>query len=90
METLIFIVVISLLMLAVVDIIVGVSNDAINFLNASLGSKAFNFKTIMIIASAGIFVGAVFSSGMMEVARKGIFHPQMFSFYDILVIFVAV
>ncbi len=90
METIILIVVISLLVLAVVDIVVGVSNDAINFLNSALGSKAFNYKTIMIIASLGIFIGAVFSSGMMEVARKGIFHPQMFSFYDIMVIFVAV
>ncbi|MCF6366942.1 MAG: inorganic phosphate transporter [Bacteroidales bacterium] len=90
METIILIVVISLLVLAVIDIVVGVSNDAINFLNSALGSKAFNYKTIMIIASLGIFIGAVFSSGMMEVARKGIFHPQMFSFYDIMVIFVAV
>ncbi len=90
METIILVVVISLLVLAVVDIVVGVSNDAINFLNSALGSKAFNYKTIMIIASLGIFIGAVFSSGMMEVARKGIFHPEMFSFFDIMVIFVAV
>ncbi len=90
MNTIILIVILSLAVLAVVDLIVGVSNDAINFLNASLGSKAFSFKTIMIVASAGIFVGAVFSSGMMEVARKGIFHPEVFNFYDVLVVFVAV
>ncbi len=90
METIIFVVVVSLLLLAVVDIVVGVSNDAINFLNSALGSKAFTYRTIMIVASAGIFIGAVFSSGMMEVARKGIFHPEMFSFFDIMVIFVAV
>ena len=79
-----------LLILAVIDLIVGVSNDAINFLNSALGSKAFSFKTIMITASLGIFIGAVFSSGMMEVARKGIFHPGMFSFNDIMVVFLAV
>ncbi len=79
-----------LLILAVIDLIVGVSNDAVNFLNSALGSKAFSFKTIMITASLGIFIGAVFSSGMMEVARKGIFNPGMFSFYDIMVVFLAV
>jgi len=79
-----------LLILAVIDLIVGVSNDAINFLNSALGSKAFSFKTIMITASIGIFIGAVFSSGMMEVARKGIFNPGMFSFNDIMVVFLAV
>ncbi len=82
--------IVILLILAVIDLIVGVSNDAINFLNSALGSKAFSFKTIMITASLGIFIGAVFSSGMMEVARKGIFNPGMFSFYDIMVVFLAV
>jgi phosphate/sulfate permease len=82
--------IVILLILAVIDLIVGVSNDAINFLNSALGSKVFSFKTIMITASLGIFIGAVFSSGMMEVARKGIFHPGMFSFNDIMVVFLAV
>ena len=82
--------IVVLLILAVIDLIVGVSNDAINFLNSALGSKVFSFKTIMITASLGIFIGAVFSSGMMEVARKGIFHPGMFSFNDIMVVFLAV
>ncbi len=87
----IFLVLVSiLLILAVIDLIVGVSNDAVNFLNSALGSKAFSFKTIMITASLGIFIGAVFSSGMMEVARKGIFNPQYFSFYDIMVVFLSV
>ncbi len=84
------ILIVILLVLAVIDLIVGVSNDAINFLNSALGSKAFSFKTIMITASLGIFIGAVFSSGMMEVARKGIFNPGMFSFNDIMVVFLAV
>ena len=79
-----------LLILAVIDLVVGVSNDAVNFLNSALGSKVFSFRTIMITASLGIFIGAVFSSGMMEVARKGIFHPSMFSYYDIMVLFLAV
>ncbi len=82
--------IVILLILAVIDLIVGVSNDAVNFLNSAIGSKIFSFRTIMITASLGIFIGAVFSSGMMEVARKGIFNPGMFSFYDIMVIFLAV
>lgn len=82
--------IVILLVLAVIDLVVGVSNDAVNFLNSALGSKAFSLRTIMITASLGIFIGAVFSSGMMEVARKGIFNPGMFSFYDIMVIFLAV
>ena len=62
----------ALVILAVVDLIVGVSNDAVNFLNSAIGSKVISFRNILIIASLGVFVGAVFSSGMMEVARKGI------------------
>ncbi len=84
------ILVIILLILAIIDLIVGVSNDAVNFLNSAIGSKVFSYKTIMITASLGIFIGAVFSSGMMEVARKGIFNPGMFTFYDIMVVFLAV
>ena len=81
---------IAITVLAVADIVVGVSNDAINFLNSAIGSKAISMRTIMIVASLGIFIGAVFSSGMMEVARKGIFVPAMFSFEEIMYIFMAV
>lgn len=79
-----------LVVLAIADLVVGVSNDAVNFLNSAIGSKAISFKTIMVIASVGIFVGAVFSSGMMEVARKGIFIPEKFMFNEIMIIFMAV
>ncbi len=82
--------VIILFFLAISDLIVGVSNDAVNFLNAAVGSKAASFKTIMIFAAFGVFIGAVFSTGMMEVARKGIFHPEFFSLNEIMVIFLAV
>ncbi len=81
---------IAITILAVADIVVGVSNDAINFLNSAIGSKTLSMRTIMIVASLGIFIGAVFSSGMMEVARKGIFVPAMFSFEEIMYIFMAV
>ena len=84
------IIVISLIVLATADLIVGVSNDAVNFLNSAVGSKAISFKTIMIIASLGVCVGAVFSSGLMEVARKGIFNPDLFYFDEIMVLFMAV
>ncbi len=83
-------IIVALAVLAVVDLIVGVSNDAVNFLNSAIGSKAISFRNIMIIASAGIFIGAVFSSGMMEVARKGIFIPSQFYFDEIMFIFFAV
>ncbi|MBW1722960.1 MAG: inorganic phosphate transporter [Deltaproteobacteria bacterium] len=82
--------VILLMALAVLDLIVGVSNDAVNFLNSSFGSKVASRTVIMIIASLGILVGVTFSSGMMEVARKGIFHPEYFYMTDIMVIFLAV
>lgn len=83
-------VVILLFGLAITDLIVGVSNDAVNFLNSAIGSKVATRRTIMIVASLGIVVGATFSSGMMEVARKGIFNPQYFQFYDIMALFLAV
>jgi phosphate/sulfate permease len=79
-----------LFLLAISDLIVGVSNDAVNFLNSAIGSKAAPFKTILAIAAVGVLVGAVFSNGMMEVARKGIFNPEMFAFSHIMVIFLAV
>ena len=81
---------IALAFLAIADLVVGVSNDAVNFLNSAIGSKAISFRTIMIVASVGVAVGAVFSSGMMEVARKGIFNPGEFMFNEIMVIFMAV
>ncbi|MDN3491926.1 inorganic phosphate transporter [Winogradskyella bathintestinalis] len=82
--------IIALAILAIADLVVGVSNDAVNFLNSAIGSKAISFKTIMIVASVGVAVGAVFSSGMMEVARKGIFNPGEFMFNEIMIIFMAV
>jgi phosphate/sulfate permease len=82
--------IIALAILAIADLVVGVSNDAVNFLNSAIGSKAISFKTIMIVASLGIAIGAVFSSGMMEVARKGIFNPGEFMFSEIMIIFMAV
>ena len=81
---------VALAILAIIDLIVGVSNDAVNFLNSAIGSKAISVKKIMIIASVGVFFGAVTSSGMMEVARKGIFNPNMFVFQDVMFIFMAV
>ena len=82
--------IIALCILAIGDLIVGVSNDAVNFLNSAIGSKVLNYNTIMIVASLGIAFGALFSSGMMEVARKGIFNPEMFFFSEIMIIFMAV
>ncbi|MEM1321887.1 MAG: inorganic phosphate transporter [Bacteroidota bacterium] len=76
--------------MAVADLVVGVSNDAVNFLNSAIGSQVASRKVIMMVASIGIFVGATFSSGMMEVARKGIFNPEFFFFGEIMVIFIAV
>jgi phosphate/sulfate permease len=83
-------IIIVLSLLAIGDLIVGVSNDAVNFLNSAIGSKVFSYKSIMIFASAGIAMGAFFSSGMMEVARKGIFNPEAFVFNEIIYIFLAV
>jgi len=90
MDNIYFLMIFALAVLAVVDLVVGVSNDAVNFLNSAIGSKAISFKNILIIASLGIFIGAVFSSGMMEVARKGIFMPGEFYFDEIMYIFMAV
>lgn len=90
MENIYLFILIAVTILAVVDIVVGVSNDAVNFLNSAIGSKAISLRTIMIVASLGIFIGAVFSSGMMEVARKGIFVPGQFMFDEIMLIFMAV
>ena len=84
------IMIIALAILAIIDLVVGVSNDAVNFLNSAIGSKVISTRNILIIASLGVFVGAVTSSGMMEVARKGIFVPAMFNFQNIMYIFMAV
>jgi phosphate/sulfate permease len=90
MENIYLFMIVALAVLAIADLVVGVSNDAVNFLNSAIGSKAISFKTIMIIASVGIAFGAMSSSGMMEVARKGIFQPQQFMFNEIMIIFMAV
>ena len=82
--------IVALAFLAIADLVVGISNDAVNFLNSAIGSKAISFRTIMIVASIGVAIGAIFSSGMMEVARKGIFNPGEFMFNEIMIIFMAV
>jgi len=84
------IIVIVLFVLAISDLVVGVSNDAVNFLNSAIGSRVAPRHIIILVASLGILVGTTFSSGLMEVARKGIFNPEMFQFSDIMVVFIAV
>lgn len=76
--------------LAIFDLIVGVSNDAVNFLNSAIGAKVAPFKVILSVAAVGVFLGAVTSNGMMEVARSGIYNPSFFTFYDVIVICLAV
>src|SRR5690606_31157752 len=90
MDNIYFLMLVALAILAFADLIVGVSNDAVNFLNSALGSKALSFRTILIVASIGVACGAIFSSGLMEVARKGIFNPGEFYFNEIMFIFMAV
>jgi len=90
MDNIYILMVVALAILAIADLVVGVSNDAVNFLNSAIGSKAISFRTIMIVASLGIAFGAIFSSGLMEVARKGIFMPGEFYFNEIMIIFMAV
>ena len=90
METVYLGIVIFLFMLAVFDLLVGVSNDAVNFMNSAVGAKVAKFKTIIIVAAIGVFFGAVLSNGMMDIARHGIFHPVNFSFYEIMCILLAV
>ena len=77
-------------MLAVFDLLVGVSNDAVNFMNSAVGAKVAKFRTIVIVAAVGVFVGAIMSNGMMDIARHGIFQPSNFSFYEIMCILLAV
>ncbi|MFT5102747.1 MAG: phosphate/sulfate permease [Candidatus Latescibacterota bacterium] len=90
MDNIYLLMIVALVVLAIADLVVGVSNDAVNFLNSAVGSKAISFKTLMIVASLGIAFGALSSSGMMEVARKGIFVPSEFYFNEIMIIFMAV
>ncbi|WP_204344960.1 inorganic phosphate transporter [Psychroserpens algicola] len=90
MENIYIYMLVALAFLAIADLVVGVSNDAVNFLNSAIGSKAVSFKTIIIVASLGVALGAMSSSGMMEVARKGIFNPGEFMFDEIMIIFMAV
>ena len=79
-----------LIVLAVFDLVVGVSNDAVNFLNSAIGAKVAKFKTIVLVAAIGVFAGAAMSNGMMDVARHGIMTPEYFSFYDVMCVFLAV
>ncbi|MBE6294823.1 MAG: inorganic phosphate transporter [Bacteroidales bacterium] len=90
MEISYLIIIAFLFILAITDLTVGVSNDAVNFLSSAVGSKAAKLKTVLFVASAGVFIGAAFSSGMMDIARHGIFQPQYFYFSDVMCIFLAV
>ena len=90
METIYLCIIIFLFVLAVFDLMVGVSNDAVNFLNSAVGAKAASFKTILFIAGAGIFIGASLSNGMMDIARHGIYQPEHFYFAEIMCILLAV
>lgn len=90
METIYLGIVIFLFVLAIFDLVVGVSNDAVNFLNSAIGAKAASFKTIIFIAGVGVFIGAALSNGMMDIARHGIYQPQHFYFAEIMCILLAV
>ena len=90
METMYLCIVLFLAVLAVFDLLVGVANDAVNFLNSSVGSKAASFKTMLVLASIGVFIGASLSNGMMDIARHGIYQPQFFYFDELMCILLAV
>lgn len=90
MDSIYLIIVIILLALAVLDLVVGVSNDAVNFLNSSIGSKVAPLWAIFTVASVGVLIGTLFSSGMMEIARSGVFYPEKFTFPAIMILFLAV
>lgn len=90
MEAIYIVIVAFLLILAVFDLFVGVSNDAVNFLQSAIGAKAARFRTVLIVASVGVAVGAMMSAGMMDVARHGIMHPVNYSFHEVMVVFLAV
>lgn len=90
MNTLFIGIVVFLVVLAVFDLVVGVSNDAVNFLNSAIGARVARYRTIVTVAAIGVFAGAALSNGMMDVARHGIMTPQYFSFYDVMCVFLAV
>lgn len=90
MNEIYLVIVAFLFVLAIFDLMVGVSNDAVNFLNSAIGAKVARFRTIIIVAAVGVFLGATMSNGMMEIARHGIFHPAMFSLKELMFIFLAV
>ena len=90
MEIMFLGIVVFLFLLAIFDLVVGVSNDAVNFLNSAIGSKAASFKTVITVAAIGVFFGAALSNGMMEIARHGIFQPEQFYFQELMCIFLAV
>ena len=90
MDTLFLGIVIFLFVLAVFDLVVGVSNDAVNFLNSAIGAKVARYRTVVTVAAVGVFAGAALSNGMMDVARHGIMTPAYFSFYDVMCVFLAV
>lgn len=89
METIYFVIVAFLLILAVFDLFVGVSNDAVNFLQSAIGAKVARFRTVLVVASAGVLIGAVMSAGMMDVARHGIMQSENYSFAEVMTIFLA-
>lgn len=90
METIYLLIVVFLLCLAVFDLFVGVSNDAVNFLQSAIGAKVATFKVVLIVASLGVLLGATMSSGMMDVTRHGIMLPSPFSFHEVMIVFLAV
>ena len=90
METMFLGIVIFVFLLAIFDLVVGVSNDAVNFLNSAIGAKAASFKVVISVAAIGVFLGAALSNGMMEIARHGIFQPAQFTFEELMCIFLAV
>lgn len=89
MDPIFVVILIVLAVLAVIDLVVGVTNDAVNFIGASLGTKVASKRTILCVASIGILVGVVTSNGMMEVARSGVFHPELFTFNEVMILFVG-
>lgn len=90
MDSIYIVIVLVLLALAAMDLVVGVANDAVNFLNSSIGSKVAPMWVILTVASVGVIIGAMFSTGMMEIARSGVFYPEKFTFASIMMLFLAV
>ena len=89
MDSIFIVILIVLAVLAVIDLVVGVTNDAVYFIGASLGTKVASKRTILIVASLGILMGVITSNGMMEVARSGVFHPELFTFNEVMMLFVG-